>query len=146
CAASAFRPTFFASSTPAPPSAWSSAGSPITPDSARLGEELVEPLAGIAPHALHGAVGFPDRFRGLFHAQTGEEPEHDDLMKPIIVGLELGESLIERQPIDGLIRRGQIDLLDIEPLARAAALGGVLGAGALDENAAHGERGGAVEV
>src|SRR5262249_33435802 len=106
----------------------------------------VEPGAGVVPVAVGGGKGNAQRFGGLVHGQAGEVAELDQRGLDAVLPGEFIQGLVQGQEVVGRPGRRRLGEVQVEPLPVAATTEGLLAAGLLDQDAAHGLGRGREEV
>ena len=105
-----------------------------------------EPGAGVGPVALGGGGADAQDFGGFLEGEAGEVAELYELGLLRVVQGEAIEGVVDGEQFVVCNGDGNLDILKIDALKAAAVTLGLLAAGAVDENPAHGLGSGAEEV
>ena len=76
-------------------------------------EDGTAQLFGQVPLAEHGCGRDAERLGRLFHRQTGEIAQFDDLALALICRLQLAQRLIQQDQVRTLRRTGEVDFLEL---------------------------------
>src|SRR5262245_3593305 len=107
---------------------------------------LVEPGAGVGPPTLGGGARDAKDGSRFFDGEAGEVAEFDQFGFRFVEDGELFEGVVYGEKFVVGRGSGEFEFVDMEALLIAAVAVGAFAAGAFDENAAHGFRGGSEKV
>src|SRR5262249_54011502 len=106
-----------------------------------------EPAAGVGPVLLGGGEGDAEGGGRLLGGEAGEEAELDQRGLARALRLELAEGLVQgEQAVAVPLLQGRLEVVEVEPAPPAPGLAGLLVAGTVDQDAAHGLGGGGEEM
>src|SRR5262249_10962506 len=103
-----------------------------------LAELVVKPGPGEGPVAVGGPGGEAQDGGGLLQPPSREEAELDQLGTEGVLPGQLLQGLVHGREVVRGLGDGEVDLVEAEPAPIAAALEAAPGAGAVQQDAAHG--------